>query len=155
MSYTRIGIGILAALSVLDLALSIFIAYQYQTPKPVVPEAEVVPNFILVQEMQSAEFVATGYAIGPPYSSITKNGSSVFDKGSIRIGGVDIFTVAVDPKVIPLGSLVYIDSLGIGMATDTGRLIKGMIVDICFSSMDEAMRWGRRNVNVTVLRRGR
>lgn len=129
--------------------------YAHLTPKPVVPEAQVVPSIILVQDMQSVEFEATGYAIGPPYSSITKNGSSVFDKGSIRIGGIDVFTIAVDPKVIPLGSVVYIESLGIGMATDTGRLIKGGIVDICFADMNEAMQWGRRKVNVTVLRKGR
>lgn len=112
------------------------------------------PEVVIIKEAQTAEFEATGYAIGPPYSSITKNGSSVFNKGSIRIGNVDFFTIAVDPRVIPLGSLVYIDSLGIGMATDTGRKIKGMIIDICFSNMGEAMKWGRRKVIITVLRRG-
>lgn len=142
-------------ISVVCLTLLAFFAVAWTDLDVQVETPSWTPDVVVIQDLQSTEFEATGYAIGPPYASITKNGSSVFDKGSIRIGGVDVFTIAVDPKVIPLGSVVYIDSLGIGMATDTGKLIKGMIVDICFSDMDEAMEWGRRKVTITVLRRGR
>jgi 3D (Asp-Asp-Asp) domain-containing protein len=115
---------------------------------------EWTPDVVVIREAQRSEFEATGYAIGPPYSTITKLGHPVFNKGSITIGGMDVFTIAVDPKVIPLGSIVYIDSLGMAMATDTGPKIKGMIIDVCFANMQEAMSWGRRKVSVTVLRRG-
>jgi len=99
-------------------------------------------------------FEATGYAIGPPYASIVKSGDPVLNKGFMTLGGIEIFTVAVDPRVIPLGSILWIEGLGIGMASDTGRLIKGRRIDVCFRTMDEAWRYGRRNINVVMLRKG-
>jgi 3D (Asp-Asp-Asp) domain-containing protein len=53
-------------------------------------------------------------------------------------------TVAVDPDVVPLGSIIYIEGLGWWKAEDTGNLIKGKRLDICVSSREEAMRWGVR-----------
>ena len=99
-------------------------------------------------------FEATGYAIGPPYASIVKSGDPVLNKGFMTLGGIEIFTVAVDPQVIPLGSILWIEGLGIGMASDTGKLIKGRRIDVCFRTMDEAWRYGRRNINVILLRKG-
>ncbi|KKL78478.1 hypothetical protein LCGC14_2024480, partial [marine sediment metagenome] len=101
----------------------------------------------------STVFEATGYAIGKPYNTITKLGQPVINRGFLQIGGIDIFTIAVDPKIIPLGSLVYIDSLGLALATDTGGKIKGKIIDICFTTMDEATKWGRRDVKIYVIQR--
>lgn len=114
----------------------------------------VIPTPIVIEKHQSTTFEATGYAIGDPYSTITKSGQPVINRSFMQIGGIDIFTIAVDPKVIPLGSLVYIDSLGIALATDTGKKIRGRLIDICFTNMDEATEWGRRDVRVYVLKRG-
>jgi len=41
-------------------------------------------------------------------------------------------TVAVDPKVIPLGTKMYIPGYGIGTAEDTGGAIKGNIIDLFY-----------------------
>ncbi|MBQ7758189.1 3D domain-containing protein [Anaerotignum sp.] len=60
-------------------------------------------------------------------------------------------TVAVDPKVIPLGSKVYIPGYGTAIATDTGGAIKGNRVDVCYGSKAEAFGWGVRNTTVYVL----
>lgn len=60
-------------------------------------------------------------------------------------------TIAVDPRVIPLGSKVYIPGYGTATATDTGGAIKGNRVDVCYSSLREAYGWGVRNVTVYVL----
>jgi 3D (Asp-Asp-Asp) domain-containing protein len=129
--------------------------YSSMMKREAVPGVEVwAPEVVVIHEAQRVEFEATGYAIGPPYASITKSGHPVINKGCITIGGMDIFTIAVDPNVIPLGSIVYIDSLGVAMATDTGKKIKGMLIDVCFSNMDEATQWGRRQVQITMLRRG-
>lgn len=59
--------------------------------------------------------------------------------------------VAVDPKVIPLGSKVYVPGYGVAVAADTGGAIKGNRLDVCVNSVSEAYSWGVRNVTVYVL----
>ncbi len=66
--------------------------------------------------------------------------------------------VAVDPRVIPLGSKLYIETAdgsyvyGTSVAADTGGAIKGNRVDLCFDTRAEAIRFGRRTVKVYVLK---
>lgn len=57
-------------------------------------------------------------------------------------------TIAVDPKVIPLGSRVYIDGIGWRVAQDTGSAIKGRRIDVLVGSHAEAYRMGIRNAEV-------
>lgn len=65
--------------------------------------------------------------------------------------------VAVDPRVIPLGSKLYIESMdgfasyGYATAEDTGGAIKENRIDLFYNSNAEANRFGRRNVKVYVL----
>ena len=54
-------------------------------------------------------------------------------------------TIAVDPRVIPLGSLVYVEGYGEAIAADTGGAVKGNVVDIYVDSYSEAINWGRRH----------
>lgn len=51
-------------------------------------------------------------------------------------------TIAVDPKIIPLHSIVYIEGLGYYVAEDTGSAIKGNKIDIFVSSKEEAIQLG-------------
>ncbi|GAB6172579.1 3D domain-containing protein [Paradesulfitobacterium aromaticivorans] len=60
--------------------------------------------------------------------------------------------IAVDPKVIPLGSKVYVEGYGYAIAADTGGAIKGQKVDVFFSSLNRALEWGRRPVQVFLLK---
>ena len=66
--------------------------------------------------------------------------------------------VAVDPKVIPLGTKLYIESMdstkdyGYAVAGDTGGAIKGNRIDLFFFSSSDVRRFGRRNVRVKVLK---
>jgi 3D (Asp-Asp-Asp) domain-containing protein len=124
-------------------------------PMSVLRVKQVETRPIVIYEKQSIPFTATGYCLGDPYSSITKTGAALIDRGAAQIGGIPIFTIAVDPKVIPLGSLMYIDSLGLGIATDTGRAIRGTLIDVCFSNSKQAKAWGRREVIVTVINRSK
>lgn len=66
--------------------------------------------------------------------------------------------IAVDPKVIPLHSIVYIGGTrkhdGLYIAKDTGGAIKGNKVDIYVSDKAEAWEFGRQNVKIIVLREG-
>jgi 3D (Asp-Asp-Asp) domain-containing protein len=59
--------------------------------------------------------------------------------------------VAVDPRVIPLGTRLYIEGYGVAVAGDVGSAIKGRRIDLGFGTYAEAIRWGRRNVRVQIL----
>lgn len=60
--------------------------------------------------------------------------------------------VAVDPRVIPLGTMVYVEGYGIALAADTGGAIKGMKIDLCVNTYREAIQFGRRKVRVHILK---
>jgi 3D (Asp-Asp-Asp) domain-containing protein len=59
--------------------------------------------------------------------------------------------VAVDPRVIPLGTRVYVEGYGAAIAADTGGAIKGNRIDVCFPTRREALNWGRRTVTVVIV----
>jgi 3D (Asp-Asp-Asp) domain-containing protein len=56
--------------------------------------------------------------------------------------------VAVDPRVIPLGTRLYISGYGYAVAGDTGGDIVGNRIDLGFDSLREALLFGRRDVTV-------
>ena len=57
-------------------------------------------------------------------------------------------TVAVDPSVFPLGSLLYIEGYGYAIANDVGTSIKGNVVDLYMERYDQCLMWGAHSVNV-------
>ena len=81
------------------------------------------------------EFQATAYTGGGRTASGTR----------ARVG-----EIAVDPRVIPLGTTVYIEGFGELRAEDTGGAVKGHIIDIYMSSNAACRQWGRRNVTVYI-----
>jgi 3D (Asp-Asp-Asp) domain-containing protein len=60
-------------------------------------------------------------------------------------------TCAVDRRLIPMGTVLYIEGYGYAVAADTGGSIIGNRIDLFFSSYDDACRWGLRTVKVYVL----
>jgi 3D (Asp-Asp-Asp) domain-containing protein/peptidoglycan hydrolase CwlO-like protein len=58
--------------------------------------------------------------------------------------------VAVDPRVIPLGTKLYIPGYGKGVAADVGGGIKGAIIDLWYATYKECAKWGRRTVTITI-----
>lgn len=61
-------------------------------------------------------------------------------------------TVAVDPRLIPLYSKVYVEGYGWARAEDTGSAIKGRRIDVWFPSRDQALKWGVKKVKVYIFR---
>ncbi|WP_307306293.1 ubiquitin-like domain-containing protein [Neobacillus driksii] len=59
--------------------------------------------------------------------------------------------IAVDPRVIPLGTKVYVEGYGYAVAADTGGAIKGHKIDVFFPTKAEAFRWGVRKVKIKIL----
>ena len=86
---------------------------------------------------------ATGYSYNEPgLSPYTATGIDLRKNPTV---------IAVDPSVIPLGSLVEVPGYGIAIAGDTGGAIKGNIIDLHFTTVDQANQWGRRNVTIRIL----
>ena len=61
--------------------------------------------------------------------------------------------IAVDPKVIPYRTKVYIKELDrVFVAEDCGGGIKGKIIDIYMPSEAQCNRWGSRNITIQILK---
>lgn len=60
--------------------------------------------------------------------------------------------VAVDPKVIPLGTKLFVEGYGFAVAADRGSAIKGNRIDLCYNTRSECLEFGRKTVRVHVLR---
>ena len=52
--------------------------------------------------------------------------------GTVTRTGVTVRhgAVAVDPEVIPLGTLLYVEGYGYAVAVDTGGAVKGNMIDL-------------------------
>lgn len=59
--------------------------------------------------------------------------------------------ISVDPKVIKLGTKVYVEGYGYAIAADKGNSIKGNKIDIFVPSQKAALKWGRKTVKVSIL----
>lgn len=102
------------------------------------------------------EVVATGYTAGVestgkrpghPGYGITYSG--------VKVRRDQVSTIAADPKLFPIGTLLDIPGYGYGVVADTGSAIKGRRIDLYFETIREVYeQWGKRKVSVKVLRRG-
>ena len=88
----------------------------------------------------TAGFESTGKRPGDRGYGITATGTKA------RHG-----TVAVDPRVIPLGTKLYVDGYGYATALDTGGAIKNNKIDLFYDKLSDAKKFGRRNITVYVL----
>lgn len=94
----------------------------------------------------SADEVCTGKGSGDPYFGITATGT----RAKRNPNGYS--TIAVDPRVIPLGTKVYVEGYGLAIAEDVGGAIKGNRIDVFVNTVSQANTWGVRWVNVYILK---
>lgn len=78
---------------------------------------------------------------GDKWAGITATGRPTF-----------VGMVAVDPKVIPLDTILYVEGYGIAIAGDTGGAIKGHDIDLFMNTHSEARQFGRRDKKVYILK---
>lgn len=82
----------------------------------------------------SAGPASTGKDVGDPGYGVTASGTRVSEGR----------TVAVDPKLVPLGWWVYIEGIGLRRAEDTGSAIKGKKIDVYYDSEKYANKFGTK-----------
>jgi 3D (Asp-Asp-Asp) domain-containing protein len=87
--------------------------------------------------------------------------ATAYCKGITTASGATVQTgvAASDPALLPVGSVVQIDSLptrynGIYTVLDTGPAVQGRLVDLYMWSCYEALAFGRKPIHLTVLRLG-
>lgn len=111
----------------------------------------------LVAVLAAAMVMAVGSALGQPTAKapykLKVDAVAYHLPGRTALGvPVRKGVVAVDPRLIPLGTRLHIPGYGPGLAADVGTAIKGRIIDLWFPSTALARNWGRRTVTITVYR---
>jgi 3D (Asp-Asp-Asp) domain-containing protein len=111
-----------------------------------------------LSKYSAVEVVATGYSAGKestgknpghPEYGITFSGLKVIRDGKA------LSTIAADPKVFPLGTVLFIPGYGYGVVADTGSAIKGKKIDLYFNTRNQVYeQWGKKTVKVFVVKEG-
>ena len=96
-----------------------------------------------VKEFKVEATAYTAYCSG--CSGVTATGIDLRANPHLKV-------IAVDPKVIPLGSRVWVEGYGEAIAGDTGGAIKGNKIDVFFPSQQDALNWGRKTVTIKILK---
>ena len=78
-------------------------------------------------------------------SGITSTGINLKKNPNLKV-------IAVDPRVIKLGTKVYVEGYGYAIAGDTGSAIKGKKIDLFMPNHTSALKWGRKTVKIKILK---
>ena len=85
------------------------------------------------------------------YTAYCNGCSGVTATGINLRSNPDQKVIAVDPKVIPLGTKVWVEGYGEAIAGDTGGAIKGNRIDVFIPNKSRALQWGSKTVKVKIL----
>lgn len=94
-----------------------------------------------MQEGRAIYVSATAYSAYDP-----GNGPHTASGTPVRHG-----VIAVDPSFIPIGTRVYIPGYGEAIAEDTGGAIVGNIIDVAFDTHEEAIEFGRQELEIYII----
>jgi uncharacterized protein YabE (DUF348 family) len=98
-------------------------------------------------EPEGKEFYVTSTAY-----TASCNGCSGYTATGINLkANPNMKVIAVDPRVIPLGTKVWVEGYGYAIAADTGSAVKGYKIDVFYPSKSDAYRWGRKKVKIKIL----
>ncbi|MCY9188419.1 3D domain-containing protein [Bacillus mojavensis] len=107
-------------------------------------------------EYPTRKVTATGYTAGVE-STGKKPGDPLY---GLTYSGVkvkrDLYsTVAADPSVFPIGTILFIPNYGLGVVADTGSAIKGNRIDLYFETVHDVYNeWGKKTLDVYVIKKG-
>ena len=121
-----------------------------------VKAVEPTPQTATSQEVQTtttAPATTEGYTLtveATAYSYAEAGLSSYTADGTNLVN--DPMVIAVDPRVIPLGTMVEIPGYGVFRAADTGGAIVGNKIDVHFPTVAETYNFGRRTITIRILK---
>ncbi len=125
-------------------------------------------GFVFVYEttVRDSRYTA-GQDTTPETAAIAQRGArlrftaTAYCKGETTASGVSVRTgiAAADPALLPVGTVVRLDTPdpkmnGIWTIMDTGPAVQGRTVDLYLWSCHDALRFGRRSIELEVLRLG-
>lgn len=110
-------------------------------PRQMEPMEEMLPQVIYAGEYTIVAYCVEQYPHICGGNPTTKSGEPVTP-------GV---TIAADPDVMPLGTRIYIDSIGERVVQDTGGAIRGHKIDLAVESHQEAVEFGRKTAKIYIL----
>lgn len=107
-------------------------------------------EYVAVSRSNNQTATKTFYVTATAYTAYCAGCSGITRTGLNLRKNPNMKVIAVDPRVIPLGSKVWVDGYGYAVAGDTGGAIKGNKVDLFMSSKNAAYKWGRKKVQIKV-----
>lgn len=84
------------------------------------------------------------------YTASCKGCSGITSMGYNLKKNPNLKIISVDPRVIPLGSKVWVEGYGDAIAGDKGSAIRGNKIDVFIPSKQRAINWGVRTVKVKI-----
>ena len=102
------------------------------------------------QEVKEERAYKTIRVTSTAYTAYCRGCSGVTATGINLRKNPNMKVIAVDPRVIPLGSKVWVEGYGEAIAGDTGGAIKGNKIDVFLPTTAKAKNWGRRTVTIKV-----
>ena len=117
-----------------------------------VAAAEIAPVVTVTNPTVTATPVAQGKTLVVSATAYSRHeaGLSNFTATGIDLS-VNPMVIAVDPSVVPLGSLVSVPGYGIAIAGDTGGAIVGNKIDLHMEDLNAALAFGRQTLTITIL----
>lgn len=119
----------------------------YEEKVVVTAPANPVQNTELYEQQQGDEMLV----IATAYTAYCKGCSGTTAYGIDLRANPNQKVIAVDPRVIPLGTKVWVEGYGEAIAGDTGGAIKGHKIDVFIPEYENAMQWGVKKVKIKVL----
>ncbi|RUT29226.1 hypothetical protein EJP77_15880 [Paenibacillus zeisoli] len=109
--------------------------------------------------IRTVSVMATGYTAGIESTGKNRNHPQygiTYSGVKVRRDKRTVSTIAADLRVFPIGTILYIPGYGYGVVADKGSAIKGKKIDLYFSTTKQVYKeWGKKKVEVQVVKRGR
>ncbi|MFC0395733.1 3D domain-containing protein [Paenibacillus mendelii] len=127
-----------------------------QSLEPKAPAQEAAAAVAEEMPLSQVKVIATGYTAGIE-STGKRPGHKLYGitYSGVKVRRSHVSTIAADPKVFPIGTLLYVPGYGYAVVADTGSKIKGKKIDLYFETKKQVYKqWGKKTVTVQVLKKG-